>query len=134
MSKNLLLISILLISNQVFAATYCKKFNQCLSKAGSNLNKKGGREYYLKAAKHFFNMAEQTLTLCATEKTKEQSYVLLYYLADSGKQLYSSVKPKTEYTLCVVESAKDIVFPAPPRPGYWLHLNMGYNPKPTDGE
>jgi len=117
-----------------YAQSYCNNFNTCLNIATRNVENKIGKEYYKTAAIHLDKSLNGKLMKCATSKTKEQGFIVIFLLEETGTPLYTSTNSNTAYAACAISQMKGINFPRPPRGEYWLYLNMGYNPNPRPGE
>ena len=63
-----------------------------------------------------------------TPKADPSDFDILIRVADTGKPLHILIAPETNVAKCLRGSIEAAKYPAPPRPRYWVDVEMHIKP------
>lgn len=114
----------LLLTCPAFAAD--ASFDSALASAKENLKKPGGEDYDNAIGKGFGEKHAGTMVRCTESATEADfdSFDLVMRIAEDGKVEKALVGPETKVAACLLASVGSDVYPKPPEPGYWVHVNI----------
>jgi hypothetical protein len=106
-------------------------FDAAAREAYWNVINPGKAEYYNLINRQLGEQYRDSIKSCRWDNAETRGTTILYKLDAEGKKLDYMVFPMSHFANCMLETLDEYEFPPPPRPDYWVRVDVGACPAPS---